>query len=93
MYGSKVKKGKLSYGGRSVGQSILVSGHRLGPATSFSSPSMEIIFRQLGICYYGAVSLTRGQIYNLQLLLGLASAGFLGSQSRVTHAHILLSQF
>jgi hypothetical protein len=38
-------------------------------------------------------SLTRGQICSLQLLLNLASAVFLGSQSLETHDHILLSQF
>jgi hypothetical protein len=38
--GAKVKS-KLSYGRRSVGQSVLVSGHHVGPTTNFSFPSME----------------------------------------------------
>jgi hypothetical protein len=42
---------------------------------------------------YGAPSLTRGWVYNLliQLFLGLARAVTLGSESRRTHGHILLS--
>jgi hypothetical protein len=54
---------------------------------------LEISFRQLQICYFVAPSLTRGRIYNLLLLLVLASAVPLGSQSRGTQDHILLSQF
>jgi hypothetical protein len=45
---------------------------------------MEIIFIQLGVCYYRAASLTRGRICNLQLLLGLTSSVFLVSESRGT---------
>jgi hypothetical protein len=50
-------------------------------------------FRQLSVCYFVAPSLTRGQVCNLlvQLLLGLARAVTLGSKSRRTHGHILLS--
>jgi hypothetical protein len=67
-------------------------GHHLGPVTYFSFTSMEIMFRQLGVCYYRKPSLTRGWICNSQLLLvALASAVFLGSKSRETHDHILLS--
>jgi hypothetical protein len=40
----------------------------------------------------GALSLTRGRICRLQLLLVLASAVILGSESRGIHDHILLSQ-
>jgi hypothetical protein len=48
--------------------------------------------RQLRVCCCGAPSLARGQVCRLQLLLVLASAVILGSQSRGTHDHILLSQ-
>jgi hypothetical protein len=48
---------------------------------------LEIFFRQLRICYFVASSLTRGQVCNLLLLSGL------GSESRGTQNHILLSQF
>jgi hypothetical protein len=54
---------------------------------------MEITFRQLGVCYYGLASLSTGRVCNLQLLLSLASAVFLGFQSRGNHDHILLFQF
>jgi hypothetical protein len=54
---------------------------------------LEISFRQLRLCYFVAPSLTRGRVCNLlvQLLLGLARAVTLGSKSRRTHGHILLS--
>jgi hypothetical protein len=55
----------LSYDRRSVGQSILVSGHHLGPATNFSFTSMVIIFIHLWFSSYGEPSLTRGRIRNL----------------------------
>jgi hypothetical protein len=51
-----------------------------------------ITARQLRVCRYGALSLTRGRVCCLQLLLVLASAVFLGSESRGTRDHILLSQ-
>jgi hypothetical protein len=46
---------------------------------------------QLRVCLCGALSLTR-RIYRLQLLLALASAVILGSESRGTRDHVLLSQ-
>jgi hypothetical protein len=54
---------------------------------------LEILFRQLRVCYFVASSLTRVRVCNLhlQLLLGLARAVTLGSKSRTTHDHILLS--
>jgi hypothetical protein len=54
---------------------------------------LEISFRQLRLCHFVAPSLTRGRVCNLlvQLLLGLARAVTLGSKSRRTHGHILLS--
>jgi hypothetical protein len=48
--------------------------------------------RQLRVCWCGELSLTRGQVCRLQLLLALASAVILGSESRVTPDHILLTQ-
>jgi hypothetical protein len=54
---------------------------------------LEIFFRQLRFCNFVAPSLTRRYVCNLlvQLLLGLARAVTLGSKSRRTHGHILLS--
>jgi hypothetical protein len=52
----------------------------------------EIFFRQLRVCYFVAPSLTRGRVCNLLLLLVLASAVPLGSESRGTQGHILLFQ-
>jgi hypothetical protein len=46
---------------------------------------------QLRVCSYGALSLTRGRVCRLQLLLVLASAVIFGSESRRTRGHILLS--
>jgi hypothetical protein len=48
--------------------------------------------RQLRVCWYGALSLTRGRVCRLQLPLVLACAVILGSESRGTRDHILLSQ-
>jgi hypothetical protein len=54
---------------------------------------LEIFLRQLRVCYFVAPSLTRGGSCTLLLLLGIASAVALGSESRWTQGHILLSQF
>jgi hypothetical protein len=51
-----------------------------------------ITLRQLRVCWCGAFSLTRGRVCRLQLLLSLASAVILESESRGTRDHILLSQ-
>jgi hypothetical protein len=51
-----------------------------------------ISVRQLRGCWCGALSLMRGRVCRLQLLLVLASAVILGSESRGTRGHILLSQ-
>jgi hypothetical protein len=48
--------------------------------------------RQLPICWCGAPCLTRGRVCRLELLLVFASAVILGSESRGTYDHILLSQ-
>jgi hypothetical protein len=52
-------------------------------------------FFQLNTCGYSPYvtsSMTRGWVYRLQLLLVLASAVILRSESHGTHDHILLSQ-
>jgi hypothetical protein len=54
---------------------------------------LDIFFRQLRVCYFIAHSLTKGRACNLLLLLVLASAVPLWSDSRETEDHILLSQF
>jgi hypothetical protein len=51
-----------------------------------------IIVRLLRVCWCGALSLTRGRICNLLLLLVLASAVIFGFESRGTRDHILLPQ-
>jgi hypothetical protein len=53
---------------------------------------LEILFRQLGVCYNVSPSLTRGRVFNLLLLLCLASAVPLGSESHGVQDHILLPQ-
>jgi hypothetical protein len=45
--------------------------------------------RQLPVCWCGALSLTRGRVCCLQLLLALASAVILGSESLGTQDNIL----
>jgi hypothetical protein len=52
-----------------------------------------ITVTQLRVCWCGALSLTRGRVCSLQLLLVLASSDILGSKSLGTRDHILLSQF
>jgi hypothetical protein len=83
---------KLYCDRQSVGQSVLVSGTHLGPATNFFF-HLEIVSRQLQVCYFIASSLTRGLVCNLLLPLVLASTVPLWSESRGTQDHILLSQF
>jgi hypothetical protein len=51
-----------------------------------------ITVRQLLVCWYGALSLTRGRVCRLQLLMALASADIFGSDSHGTRDHNLLSQ-
>jgi hypothetical protein len=53
---------------------------------------MFITVWQLRVCWCVALYLTRGRVCRLQLLLALASAVILGSESRGTSDHILLSQ-
>jgi hypothetical protein len=75
-------KSKLCYDRRSVGQCVWVSSTHLGAKTRFLLLSNS----------FGVPSLTRGRVCRLQLLLVLASAVILGSESRETHDNILLSQ-
>jgi hypothetical protein len=65
-------KSEFCYDRRSVGQSVLVSGPHLGPVT----------VSRLQVYWRGALSLTRGRVCRLQLLLGFASAVIHGSESR-----------
>jgi hypothetical protein len=51
-----------------------------------------ITVRELRVCSRGALSLTRGRVCRLKLLLTLASAVILGCESRRICGHILLSQ-
>jgi hypothetical protein len=51
-----------------------------------------ITVRHLRVCWYAVLSLTRGRVCRLQLLLALAKAFILGVESRGTRDHILLSQ-
>jgi hypothetical protein len=55
----------------------------------------EFYFSQLNTCGYSTYiisSLTRGRVCHLHLLMALARAFILGSESRGTRDHILLSQ-
>jgi hypothetical protein len=49
-------------------------------------------YDQIAVCWCGALSLTGGRVCRLKLLQVLASAIILGSGSRGTNDHILLSQ-
>jgi hypothetical protein len=51
-----------------------------------------ITVRQLHVWWCGMLSLARGRVCHLQLLLALTSAVIFRSESRVTRDHILLSQ-
>jgi hypothetical protein len=51
-----------------------------------------LLFDRYGVVFCGAPSLTRGRVCLVYMLLALASAVFLGSESLGTHDHILLSQ-
>jgi hypothetical protein len=68
---------------------------RVSPDVKHPSRAQDKTFitvRQLWVCCCGVPSLTRGRVCRLQLLLVLASAVILGSESRGTHGHNLLSQ-
>jgi hypothetical protein len=60
--------------------------------TSGAYDQIFITIRQLWVCWCGALSLMRRWVCHLQLLLVLASAVILRSESRGTRNHILLCQ-
>jgi hypothetical protein len=60
--------------------------------TSGAYGQIVITYRQLRVCWCGALSLTRRRNCCLQLLLVLASEIILRSESRRTREHILMSQ-
>jgi hypothetical protein len=64
----------------------------LAPTPWDSRPEICFQLNTCGHSPYVTSSLTRGQVCRLQLLLVLASAVILRSESRGTHDHILLSQ-
>jgi hypothetical protein len=78
---------------QSQSQSYFTTGG-LSPISSSWQQPLEThgqqLFLQLNTCV--TLSLTRGWVCRLQLLLVLASAVILKSESRRTHNHILLSQ-
>jgi hypothetical protein len=59
---------------------------------SLAYDQIFIIVRQLQVCWCGALSLTRGRVCRLHLLLVLVSTVILGFESRGILGHILLSQ-
>jgi hypothetical protein len=66
---------------------------RLGvKSLSGAQDQISVTVRQSWVCWCGAPSLTGGRVCRLQLLLVLARAVDLGSESRGTHDHILLFQ-
>jgi hypothetical protein len=73
-------KSTLYYVRQSVGQSVLVSGTRLGLATNFSHSLFDYFFLQFRDCWCGAPSLTRRRVCTFQFLPGIASAAFLRSE-------------
>jgi hypothetical protein len=66
---------------------------RLTVGQSVAHDQIFIIVWQLRSCSCGAPSLTRGRVCLLYMLLALAIAVFLGSESLGSRHHILLSQF
>jgi hypothetical protein len=75
-------------------QSHITTGHQSASQSwcQGSQDQISIPVTLLRFYWYGAASLMRGRVCRLQLLLVLASAVILGSDSRGTHGHILLSQ-
>jgi hypothetical protein len=61
-------------------------------APSGDQENSFVSVRQLRVCICRALSLTRGRVCHLQLLLVLASTTILSSESRVTDGQILLPQ-
>jgi hypothetical protein len=82
-------KSKLHYDQWSFGQYLLVSGTHLGPLTKFSS-FFNYLYALRG-CLCMAPSLMRGLACSLQLLVGLTNVVFLGSESRESWPHFIVS--
>jgi hypothetical protein len=80
--------GVLCHDRQSVGQSVLEQSNQTG-----ACDLVFITIRQLRIRWCRALSLTRWQACRLQLLLALASAVILGSESRGTRDHIYCLRF
>jgi hypothetical protein len=71
------------------GQSAILSSCQ-GP--SGAQDQIFITVRQLRVCWCGEPSLTRGEVYRLQLLLALVGLVTLGFERRENHDRNLLSQ-
>jgi hypothetical protein len=78
---------ELIYDGRFTGNQFVLS-----PSPLRSAKSIFFQLSTWGFCPYGTSSLTWGWVCRLQLLLALANAVILGSESRGTHDCILLSE-
>jgi hypothetical protein len=74
------------YDRRSIGQSLRIE----RPSGDYNQ--IFITVRQLQVCWCGALSLTRGRVCRLQLLLAFASAFIIGFESLGARDCILLSQ-
>jgi hypothetical protein len=77
---------------KSFGQSVLVSGTHLWPATNFSSSIFNYFWTVTDLLMW-APSLTRGRVSTFQSLLGITSAAFLMYDSYGTDEHISVSLF
>jgi hypothetical protein len=64
----------------------------LGVKPHLGPDQVSVTVRQFRVCWCGALSLTRGRVCLLYMLLALVRAVFLGSESRGTCYHMLLSQ-
>jgi hypothetical protein len=74
----------LYYDRRSFGQSVLGQSNRLR-----AKDHIFITVRHLRVRWYGALSLMRGRVCHLQMLLALANALIFGSDSHRTRENIL----
>jgi hypothetical protein len=83
---TSLSKSNSSYDRRSVGQSILISGHHLGTATNFSSSSMEILLRHLRLFFFAA----ERPLWQEEASV-IFSSVTPQSELRRTHKHTLLS--
>jgi hypothetical protein len=94
---SPLQNSTLNGLGQSQNQSYITTDGQLASlswnkALIWSLRTDLITVRQFRVCWCGALSLTRGRVCRLQLLLALARAVPLGSESCGTRDHILLSQ-